>query len=136
MKRNGAFLFRVAPFCALLLRLLCAVLFKLYIRLRNKNIRRGGIALMLKKRSSRKLVIPFGIKVDGHLQLKFSRFHKSTANKFELHRGLREEMIPQLLPSFFSSIVHHSKTGICRIINSFKNSFKNEIIRGYMLRIS
>lgn len=77
---------------------------------------------MLKKRSSRELVIPFGIKVDGHLQLKFSRFHKSTANKFELYRGLREEMISQLLPSFFLSII--IKKGICRIIN------KNEIIRG------
>lgn len=78
---------------------------------------------MLKKRSSRKLVIPFGIKVDGHLQLKFSRFHKSTANKFKLHPGLREEMIPQLLPSFFSNIVRrYKKEDIHRIVNKKRSN--------------
>lgn len=68
---------------------------------------------MLKKRSSRELVIPFGIKVDGYLQLKFSRFHKSTANKFELHRGLREEMI---IPSFFSNIVYYYENDIASLL--------------------
>jgi len=86
---------------------------------------------MLKKRSSRELVIPFGIKVDGHLQLKFSRFHKSTANKFELHRGLREEMIPQLLPSHFFLTFSYIviKKDVCHMKKGIY------LIRIYMLRI-
>lgn len=76
----------------------------------------AGSRWCLKKCSSRELVIPFGIKVDGYLQLKFPRFHKSTANKFELHRGLREEMIPQLLPLFFPNIVYYYEKDIRRII--------------------
>lgn len=73
---------------------------KLCVRLRNKNIRRGGFASMLKKRSSRRLVIPFGIKVNGYLQLKFLRLHKSTADKFELYHSRRKES-SHLLPSYF-----------------------------------
>lgn len=54
---------------------------------------------MLKKRSSRRLVIPLGIKVRAAIcNGNFSRFHESTADKFELRpwparRGSRSPAI-------------------------------------------
>lgn len=62
---------------------------------------------MLKKRSSRRLVIPLGIKVRASIcNGNFSRFHESTTDKFELQRGRREETAdsPQLLPPFFPDV--------------------------------
>lgn len=47
---------------------------------------------MLKKRSSRRLVISLGIKVRADIcNGDFSWFHESTADKFELRRGRRQE---------------------------------------------